>query len=209
MLKRLLALAVLALAPAGMARGTTLVPVTMEESAKVADMVVLATVASSEVFYDQGTRDKIHTRVTLAVEDDLVGNLAGQQELVLTHPGGTWEGTTLHLHGHPEFIPGQRYVLFLWDESRPWPTPVVGWNQGAFMVLPDAEGVMRVHNSHGAFPIKGFTWQGIGEYSIAGMAQGAGAEDVLIGWPGEPAVDLATFLLKVEEVVLRAREEVL
>ncbi|MCH7493828.1 hypothetical protein IIA16_03860, partial [bacterium] len=161
-----------------------------------------------EVVPHPGSVFTVWTHVRLAVEDDLFGNLGGLEELEITHPGGLYQGIYMEIPGHPEFSVGQRYVLFLWDESRPWFTPVVGFNQGAFRVIRDAEGVERVFNSHGAFPVKGFGWETAAEASIANVAPGSPVEDVVIGWPGEPALDLDSFVTKLTGIIQRLKEEI-
>lgn len=188
-------------------RGTTLVRVTVEESARVADSAVVATVLSTEVVAHPESVFGVHTHVRLAIEDDLFGNLGGLEEMEITHPGGFYDGMYLEIPAHPEFSAGQRYVLFLWDESRPWFNPVVGFNQGAFRVIKDAEGVDRVFNSHGAYPIKGFGWEAVDEASIAGLAPETQVEDVRIGWPGDPALDLESFVTGLRGIVQRVKEE--
>jgi hypothetical protein len=106
----LLALAVLAAAPA---RATLAVPLPPEDLAADADAIVLGRVARIRSFW---RNDEIVTRIAIAVDEVLKGQV-GAPRIRITQVGGRVAGVESWIHGSPEFDRGERVLVFLTEQS--------------------------------------------------------------------------------------------
>lgn len=101
--------------PAPAYAGALLLKRSVEELTLEADRITVADVLSVQ---SQFTADgsTINTVVTLAVDKVLKGPLVAQETLTL--PGGQAEGVTLLVGGVPNFVSGERVLVFLKDNSE-------------------------------------------------------------------------------------------
>ncbi len=60
-------------------------------------------------------------------------------------PGGTVGQTKMRIGGAPTFEIGERWILFVLPRYRTF--PVVGVHRGAFRIIPDASGTLRVFSA--------------------------------------------------------------
>lgn len=186
-LKRIV-LVVLLLSPAVSA--TTVLDLDLYEIVHRADRGFLATVIDVRSEWCDAEA-RAYTNVTFRVERDLLGNLSNAV-VSLRLLGGTAErpdGKVLrqHVHGMPEFEPGERAIVFALDDARLY-CPVVGWYQGCYRVRLDvATGEDRVYDNDG-LPVTSLS-----------------TRDVKVSAEG-PAVTLAAFLAKVEELRVAPEE---
>ncbi len=111
--------------------GALILKRSVAELATNADRIVVADVlrVQSEFNVD---KSNIFTFVTLAVDKILKGHSNAQATLAL--PGGEVEGTTLLVGGVPNFIAGERVLLFLDDESE---IGIAGMWQGKYSLSGD------------------------------------------------------------------------
>jgi hypothetical protein len=131
----LAALLALAALPAA---ASTFLHMSRAELVAAADAVVVGRVASVESFWTDSGR-LIVTEATVTVERTVVGQAPAQ--LVIRTAGGTVDKYSVEAHGFPEFVAGQRLLVFLRaaasGEAR-W--EVVGYRQGQYRILRDAAG---------------------------------------------------------------------
>lgn len=62
--------------------------------------------------------------------------------------GGRVDDEMQAAQGAPEFVSGERVILFV-KQNGSWLVPFVGWNQGVFRVVKDKAGVSRVLDGWG------------------------------------------------------------
>ncbi len=102
-----------------------------EEMCETAQTIVYVKCLTREnaVFAD---REGIFTQTRFRVMEVVKGQ--ADSEMVLTLPGGKWEGRRMLVPGMPQFVAGQETVLFLSKRDgfgSPWP---VGLGQGCYAV---------------------------------------------------------------------------
>jgi len=134
-LARLAALAVaLVLASAAPSPATTVVRMTEADLAAQASAVVLGRVTALESHWD-AARGQIFTDVTLAVEEVLAGP-ALPASVTLRQPGGRIGAVHSWIDGSPEFLIGERVLVFL-RVSRDGTLRVLQLYQGKLSVMVD------------------------------------------------------------------------
>ena len=87
-------------------------------------------------------REGIFTQTRFKVVEVVKGR--ADSEMVLTLPGGEWNGRHMHVPGMPQFVAGQETVLFLSkrdDFGSPWP---MGLGQGCYGVQVGEDGKREV-----------------------------------------------------------------
>ena len=147
-------------------RASVVEPMSVEELARVADVVVVGTVVSRRSRYDDPPRsDRIVSDVVVRVTRTIRG--ASDPEVVVTTPGGVVEGRGQLVTGAPVLTPGEEVVLFL-HPARPTSVGprrmVVGLSQGLFLVRREPSGgPVRVR-------------QNLEGVLLYGVAEGPGAE---------------------------------
>ena len=134
-LARLAAVAVaLVLASAAPSPATTVVRMTEADLAAQASAVVLGRVTALESHWD-AARGQIFTDVTLAVEEVLAGP-ALPASVTLRQPGGRIGAVHSWIDGSPEFLIGERVLVFL-RVSRDGTLRVLQLYQGKLSVMVD------------------------------------------------------------------------
>lgn len=88
------------------------------------ERIVVAQVVSAKSEWDPSHRT-IHTRLDLQVEEVWKGSAAERE--VIVQPGGTVGDVEMRVHGMPNFVVGEKTVLFLAGHAAP---RVVGMSQG-------------------------------------------------------------------------------
>ena len=116
--------------------GTALPLLELEDLTKISDLIVQAKVLSVESGWN-GTRSGLRTRVTLEVENVLLG-APERKELSIELPGGHLPEEDLRqvIPGIPTFAIGEEAVLFLRTDAN-LICPVVGWIQGRFQIVTE------------------------------------------------------------------------
>jgi hypothetical protein len=132
--RMLLILLVAALADAWPARATTVVPVPEHDLIRDAAAIVVGQVRSIESHWDPARR-QVFTRVTLALDDVLKGEIAAT-EITLKQAGGTVGGIHAWIDGSPEFRRGERALLFL-RTNQDGTLRVAHLFQGKFQIQAD------------------------------------------------------------------------
>jgi hypothetical protein len=118
----------------GLVRGAVVVPVTLADMSRDAELIVRGRVVSIE-FRRAGPSNDVHTFVTL---DPLVVDYGShsQATLTLVFWGGELDGARYELSGMPRFQEGEEVLLFLYGNGV-YVNPIVGWSQGRFDVERD------------------------------------------------------------------------
>jgi hypothetical protein len=124
----------------GPARASVVVALGFDELATQAHRVVLGTVSAVDSRWTQRDGERsIATTIDIAVETELSGVSAGPVARIV-QPGGRIGDTALVVTGMPEFVEGERVLVFLRgtgaDEQGRTVYAVVGMAQGKFAVLP-------------------------------------------------------------------------
>lgn len=104
----------------------------LDELVGKADTIVLGTVIQQESAWD-AQHTAIYTKVTLAVEDVLVG--APAQMVTLQVAGGSVDGIGMRTSNDAVFQEGERVIVCL--DTTAIPSTVVGLQQGKFLVKGD------------------------------------------------------------------------
>lgn len=189
------------------------VPLPIAELADHAAQVIVGEVAAVRSYWAENPR-RIESEVAFVRVEYLKGAPAGgAPEFTLIVPGGQVGEMRMRLCCAPEFATGQRWCLFLLESSLLH--PVVGLNQGAFLIAGDAGGVERVHNADGQ-PVLGFDEDGLvrigGEVQAhAPVTRAANNLRILPREPvaAVPARTLTDFLVEVQPVVAASRRHAL
>jgi hypothetical protein len=112
-------------------------PLTVEDLARRADLVVIGEVTSVASEF-HATRSRIVTRVDVRVSETLKGK-AGANPLQLRQPGGRVGEMTSEVAGAARFVAGERILLFL-TRGSDGALGVVGLFQGKFALERDGGG---------------------------------------------------------------------
>ena len=128
---------------ADVAMGTTLVPMRDQDLAALSDVIVVGTVEHIESVLLG--RDRIMTRVTLAVETGVKGTVAGTS-LVVTEAGGEVAGLRSTVAGAPSYRMGERVLVFL-RERADGSLRTTALALGKYAVEPDATGTLQARRT--------------------------------------------------------------
>jgi hypothetical protein len=144
--RSLLVVLVLAIAGIGL-RATSIIPPTFDELVDSSREVFLGrTVSRSARWIDSRDGRAIVTLVTFAIEESLKGDLQTQTSLEFL--GGTVGDVTMGVADMPQFVVGDRDVLFVGNRNAV--SPIVGFMYGRFRIVRDAvRGVDTVRMSNG------------------------------------------------------------
>ena len=150
MMKRLLVMGLMVLAPAG-ADAATVLGVGESELTRRADVVAFGAVISAEVLVEP--KWGVYTRARVEVYDGFKGAARGDVLTVLVPGGRVSNGLHSVVAGAPMMKAGDRFVAFL--EKRqgtyvPW-----GLSYGWLKVRQDAHGVFRVSRSAAGLSVVG------------------------------------------------------
>ena len=121
-------------------RATVLVPTDLGELAREAQVIARGEVVAVESRWTEDRRT-IETVVTLAPENYLKGQMG--QILLFRVPGGTLGRLRNLVMGAPQFVAGQRVIVFLGTDGPRVPH-VLGLNQGVYRVDLSASGAALV-----------------------------------------------------------------
>lgn len=113
------------------------------------------------VTYDQ-TTDTAYTHFRLRVDDIIKGSVKSD-EVVLSFVGGTWGQRTLVISDMHMPNVGEEGVYFIENPSRQQVHPLLGWQQGHFVVHQSEDGLEQVVATSDLSPV----------YSVAAAAHGA------------------------------------
>lgn len=145
-------LALALIAPWSAANATTMRPLDLEKLSGQAELIVTGTPVSREVAASRDGRYPF-TFVTFKVDEVLKGQVRDRQ-LVLRFDGGELGGERLVVHGMPELVTGEHYLLFIQGNGS-LACPIVGWWQGhlRFAHEPRSQGTVLV--DHRGQPVSG------------------------------------------------------
>ena len=114
---------------------TVLVPVDLAELSREAGAIVRGRVTATESRWTADRR-AIETVVTMDVDASLKGALGRRVQFIV--PGGTLGRYRSLMAGAPEFVVGQRVIVFLGWTGPSYPH-LLGLGQGVYRVVPDRE----------------------------------------------------------------------
>lgn len=115
---------------------STVLQMTIEDLTKFSNKVVVGKVAGTTSFKSD---DKILTSIEIEVDETWKGDHSERVEII--HYGGTFEGLRTYVPGMPQFVAGERVLLFL---ERPKNQPhfvVTGMSQGKFKIANAPDGL--------------------------------------------------------------------
>lgn len=127
---------------------TSVLPLSLEQLSTRASLIFYATVKTNTVKTDEQSG-----RIATFTEFEIIDLIKGETDTVDSHTikqiGGHLKetGTTLRIHGVPEFQVGNKYVVFLPKKSRLGFSSPLGLHQGSFSVLI-VNGEQIVSNGH-------------------------------------------------------------
>ena len=182
----LLVAVALAAAPAP---ATIVRSVEFAEQCAGADAIFVGTVRNVES-RQSAARGYFETLVTLAVEDVVAGTAAA--ELTLRLAGGQVGNLKQSVDGMPEFVVGERYVVFMEPaQEPPLVSPIVGFNQGLYRVV--RESGRDLVRDHAGRPLAASTAAAL---ATAGTAP-SGSDARAVAPLGDAAPSLEGFLAAV------------
>jgi hypothetical protein len=124
------------------ARATTVIPPTFDSLVSSANTIFVGEVMNVRSVWIAGPRGRaIVTDVTFKVEDVWKGAVGAVTQLEFL--GGTIGDTRMEVAGMPEFLEGQRSVLFVSSQVKAI-SPLVGFSHGRMRIEKDPYGVDRV-----------------------------------------------------------------
>lgn len=131
------------------AQATTVEPMTLGTAADLAAQVIDGRVIHTQARWVENPR-RIETVVTFGDVDFLKGETIGGAEdgtFELVVPGGSISGMQMRIAGAPDFVTGDRWILFLLPTYKTH--PVVGLTAGAFRVVESTNGTTEVRDAEG------------------------------------------------------------
>lgn len=193
------------------AAASTVVPMDIKTLADHAGQVIIGTVASVRS-YESEHAGGIESQIVFSDVIYLKGAppapaLRESAGFTLIAPGGTVGERTMRVCCAPRFVVGQRRLLFLLPTYKTFPT--VGLEQGAFLIVRDAQGVERVYQE-GMIPVTniGADW-----FAQTAVCPSSNAEDRLVAESGvrvvrrdascsvPPAIPLNEFLAILQPIL--------
>lgn len=115
--------------PSSLAQATSVRLLSLSEIRDQADTVIVGLVVSvSTRLSPQGKM--IWTDYEVVVEETLAGPVR-ESPTIVSFAGGQYGGRAVTIHGMPQLVVGERYVLFLHPQDDIM-TATIGWGQGIF-----------------------------------------------------------------------------
>lgn len=187
-----------------LASATTLMYKGLNELVNEADGILAGCVIGVESYYDEG--NDISTLIYVDVLDVIAGkyDIRKKEPFVVKQKGGKIDNKVYHIDGSPEFIEGDKVVLFLKDNGKSR-VPFVGWDQGVYKekYLKD-KGIYGIVDAHGKV-VRDVTENAIlkdnGKFNIAN------SEDVFPGYQEDgKTIDPPVHMDKDEELNLSTQQ---
>lgn len=170
------------------ALATELVPLSLSETVRQSEAIVLGTIQDQQSRWGDGSHRWMVTDYTLAVEKVLHSTPGGDrigETVVLTYWGGTLDGSTQTISDLRAPRLGERLVVMLRpDWQRTVSTPVVGFNQGLLGVSSETKG--------GPELVRNYLGEMLAQSADGQVAWGRDAETTN-PTAGSPGVDLPRF----------------
>ena len=139
--------------PSSLAQATSVLPLSLSEIRDQADTVIVGLVVSvSTRLSPQGKM--IWTDYEVVVEETLAGPVR-ESPTIVSFAGGQYGGRAVTIHGMPQLVVGERYVLCLHLQDDIM-TATIGWGQGIFKsvdVQDKAGGSRTVLLSYDGLPL--------------------------------------------------------
>ena len=131
------------------AEATSIRRMEIGEIARRADLVLIGTVEGNRTRLASapGNRTRIFTDYELGDVSTWKGSVPTSNH-VASFVGGSLHGRTLGVEGVPVLEEGKRYLLFL-GEKEPL-CPVIGWDQGIFILVDGPDGRILVRRKDGS-----------------------------------------------------------
>ncbi len=197
------------------AGATTIAPIDAQSAADLAGQVIHGRVTSIHSYWVENPR-RIESAVALEQVEYLKGATAASTDsFTLIVPGGQVGSIKLRIAGAPEFVVGQKWMLFLLPSYRTFPT--VGVDQWAFRIQTGGDGVERVFATDGRV-VTGIDENGFPTH-VASPA--TGVDDKLVAASGlrvdkgpgvagtGQAAALSDFLERLRPILSRSRDHAL
>lgn len=132
-------------ANSGIASATTMVALSEEDLAHMADVIAVATVdrVQSEVATTRtGVRAgrMVFTHTQLEIVDAWKGPYKRGDRVGIRVPGGISDTQRVEVEGTPGFLTGERVLVYLRYKPETGDFGVIGWNQGKFTLYPNGAG---------------------------------------------------------------------
>lgn len=137
----------------------------------------------------------IFTNVKFAVSEVLKGDKT-RKTVVLSYLGGTLDGLTLSIEGLRVPGVGEEGIYFVERLERSQINPLLGWDQGLFHVVADAQGRKTVF-THDLRPVGGINRE---KASRGGISTGS-APGVVIAARESDALSLEAFKARIRGLV--------
>ena len=168
----------LSLLAAARANATVLVPVDLAELSREAGAIVRGRVIAAD---SQWTADRraIETLVTIEAEASLKGPFGTRVQFIV--PGGALGRYRSLVAGAPEFISGQRVIVFLGWSGPSYPH-LLGLGQGVYRILANDDGSAWV-------------------VTPPAIAEAAGPVRIVRGDPARRSTSLAAFELRIRALI--------
>ncbi len=116
-----------------LASATSLVPINLQQLSMRASLIFYAEVLNNNVKKDEQS-GRIATFTEFKIIDSIKGNAGSTHTIKQIGGRLASTGTTLRIHGVPEFQPGNNYVVFLPKKSSLGFCSPLGLHQGSFTV---------------------------------------------------------------------------
>ena len=130
---------------------TTVLRVTFSEAVDEAELIAIGTVSAVEPVWD-AERETPFTEVTFTGVEVLKGRLDSRQLTLRFLGGPAPNGLTLRVSGMPQFAVNQEAVVFSAGNGIV-ACPLVGWWQGLYRIVYDAERDVRTVADHAGRPV--------------------------------------------------------
>ena len=130
------ALSITLLGPRNSAEATVIVPTTDQHLIEQAAAIVLGRTMKIEGQWD-GAKGQIYTYITVQIEEVLKGDLS-ETEITIKQTGGTVQAVHSWIYGSPEFLVGERVLLFL-TINPDLTLRVLSLHQGKFSIVIDPQ----------------------------------------------------------------------
>jgi len=159
------------------AQATTVLPMTFSQVVAGAEVVAIGVVSAVEATWDE-EREMPFMEVTVSDIDAVKGQVGNGQLTLRLLGGPAPNGLTLRVSGMPQFAVTQQVVVFSTrDDGRP--CPLVGWWQGLYRIVYDAERDARTVLDHAGRPVAAIEGD-VGQRVVRlSTASGVPAEDAL------------------------------